>query len=720
MATNKLRSTSPAPAAASATSVTDAPTPSPRSATRTPLERFAIRMARWVGSLHVAVIAMLILVAVLTIGTMVESYYTGKLAQELVYRTWWFNLLMGVLFLNILFAALKKIPWKRHQTGFVITHIGLLLLIVGGVVNSFTGTDALMALVSEENEQAARQGVLQESNLAKDPDQSFLEVRWPKRYGSEVRGYDFHPGTISWRSDEFFRLKLDPMLNVLSWMAHPIPKSWSVDLGHGATLEVLNFYSHANLNSYRAVKDDSKIPDMAGPAISLELKNPRIGEKLTAWLGTDTARSMFQSVQDIALVQMASKALLSPAQLREFQNPPEVGTAGNCGQLVLIWNNEPIRIPVATVLGQPAFPIGNSGWAVKVNGYYAESRSGDGPYDLATELKKTPFNPEVALEFVPPTPNSPAIAAKISSRLNGQFSNLQGRSLPAELQAWYHAPDYRYGYDQFRAVLDLAITQDGKVFYRSFNSGTKAVDGAAPAAGEAPPLGPMMTQGKFSFEKTGEIIGNAPVVIWGAMQWQLRIPTFYKLAMPSIAPENKRPGLDHPQYNAAILCRLTLGKDSKTFTVGKPKYGRAFENIEVGGERLQIAFSEKSIELPFAIKLLRAEETSDPGTRSAASYSSFVQINDTRNKAFEESHITMNQPLEYGGYKIFQTGMDIDRLPPNPDTAKPVAISTFTVSNDPGLFLKYLGSIFLALGIATMFYMKAYFVKPRTRTPVAA
>ena len=37
----------------------------------------------------------------------------------------------------------------------------------------------------------------------------------------------------------------------------------------------------------------------------------------------------------------------------------------------------------------------------------------------------------------------------------------------------------------------------------------------------------------------------------------------------------------------------------------------------------------------------------------------------------------------------------------------------FTVADDPGLFCKYLGSFLLVLGIATMFYMRAYFFKPR-------
>ena len=80
----------------------------------------------------------------------------------------------------------------------------------------------------------------------------------------------------------------------------------------------------------------------------------------------------------------------------------------------------------------------------------------------------------------------------------------------------------------------------------------------------------------------------------------------------------------------------------------------------------------------------------------------------------EAKEITMNQPLEHRGYKFFQSGYDLLEL--DQRTFKPISLSTFTVSYDPGLWLKYIGSSMLALGIVCMFYMKAYFFKPRGRS----
>src|SRR5205807_3814681 len=96
-------------------------------------------IARKVGSLQLAVIGLSLFAIVMILGTAVESNYTAAVAQDLVYGTWWFTLLLVVLGLNIFFAALKKWPWKKHQTGFLITHLGLITMVSGGVLTAFGG-----------------------------------------------------------------------------------------------------------------------------------------------------------------------------------------------------------------------------------------------------------------------------------------------------------------------------------------------------------------------------------------------------------------------------------------------------------------------------------------------------------------------------------------------------------------------------------------------------
>ena len=55
-----------------------------------------------------------------------ESKYGGGAAQEWIYRSPGFAILLAFLGMNILCAALIRFPWKKRQTGFVVTHAGLL------------------------------------------------------------------------------------------------------------------------------------------------------------------------------------------------------------------------------------------------------------------------------------------------------------------------------------------------------------------------------------------------------------------------------------------------------------------------------------------------------------------------------------------------------------------------------------------------------------------
>src|SRR5205823_9300245 len=76
-----------------------------------------------------------------------------RIAQDLVYHTWWFALLMVFLAVNILCAALKKYPWKRHQIGFLITHAGLLVLVFGGLLTNLGGVEGKMWMIDSDNKE---------------------------------------------------------------------------------------------------------------------------------------------------------------------------------------------------------------------------------------------------------------------------------------------------------------------------------------------------------------------------------------------------------------------------------------------------------------------------------------------------------------------------------------------------------------------------------------
>ena len=81
---------------------------------------------RFLASLKLAVISISTLAATLAYATFFESWYGAGAAQQYIYRSPGFAILLAFLGMNILCAALIRYPWKKRQTGFVVTHAGLL------------------------------------------------------------------------------------------------------------------------------------------------------------------------------------------------------------------------------------------------------------------------------------------------------------------------------------------------------------------------------------------------------------------------------------------------------------------------------------------------------------------------------------------------------------------------------------------------------------------
>ena len=101
----------------------------------------------FLASLKFAVVLITTLAVVLGLGTFVESAYGTEAVKFGVWNTWWFTLLNALLAVSIFCAAAIRYPWKRYQTGFVITHIGLLTLLAGCFISQRGGIDAQMPLL---------------------------------------------------------------------------------------------------------------------------------------------------------------------------------------------------------------------------------------------------------------------------------------------------------------------------------------------------------------------------------------------------------------------------------------------------------------------------------------------------------------------------------------------------------------------------------------------
>lgn len=80
-------------------------------------------------------------------GTIIESLSAShKLASRLIYSHPFFLAILWGVFVNILFATLKRYPFKRGHIPFIITHIGLLMVIGGTLLKISFGLQGSLTL----------------------------------------------------------------------------------------------------------------------------------------------------------------------------------------------------------------------------------------------------------------------------------------------------------------------------------------------------------------------------------------------------------------------------------------------------------------------------------------------------------------------------------------------------------------------------------------------
>jgi hypothetical protein len=93
-------------------------------------------------------------------------------------------------------------------------------------------------------------------------------------------------------------------------------------------------------------------------------------------------------------------------------------------------------------------------------------------------------------------------------------------------------------------------------------------------------------------------------------------------------------------------------------------------------------------------------------------------------------YITMNAPVEFSNpvtgqiYRLFQESfngpwkpgsLEYEQMVLPTSEKEELYLSVLTVNADPGRWIRNLGCLFIVMGIATMFYMRAYFFKPPRR-----
>jgi hypothetical protein len=113
-----------------------------------------------------------------------------------------------------------------------------------------------------------------------------------------------------------------------------------------------------------------------------------------------------------------------------------------------------------------------------------------------------------------------------------------------------------------------------------------------------------------------------------------------------------------------------------------------------------MSYQNRRIDLGFDLKLNKFEVERYQGTSRAKEYASQVEVVNNSNALSLQQTISMNEPLKFMGYTIYQASFQEDE-----QTGEPIA-SVFSINQDPGRPIVYGGSLVFSLGIIWLFYQR--------------
>ncbi len=220
-------------------------TPAGETLSRTPRHAWKRnKIFQFLASLRLAVSLLSVLIVMSIIGTLAESKFDADTARTWIYEAPWFNLWLAFLAANLICSALMRWPWKKHHTGFLLTHLGIIIVLIGSVVGQIWGVEGTMTLFKGGEPDNVL--VLQKRQLTiRDPDaQRAVMIRLARRALTVPEG-----GTVPlWTS----------------------PSGWTID---------------AIASSSRLAADFRPAPAPTGaPAVRLRLRTAAMNQTVEQWL----------------------------------------------------------------------------------------------------------------------------------------------------------------------------------------------------------------------------------------------------------------------------------------------------------------------------------------------------------------------------------------------------------------------------------------------------
>jgi len=605
------------------------------------------------ASLKLAVVLLAVLIVAAIAGTIYESSFDAKVARAHVYGAPWFNLWLVLLGANLACSAFSRWPWRKHHLAFLITHLGIITLLVGSLIGRIWGIEGTVTLF--KGDQPTNRLLVNERQL-------------------RVHDVD---GVVKGFSAEFLH--------------HPPSPQHPRDLGglaSGARLQIVD-YSPA----IEGKLNPKPANDGGAPALHFAIATAMMNQKLNGWLLADDPQHGNFSM-GLANIEFRRGAAPSTTSARKVEEPTELEESifafskapdeqighvrkggstgakvrlvapvnGNKGHVVVSSDEKETIFDVTENLGRE-MPIEGTPFTLKIENYWPDFRITDGK---PSSLSDQPNNPAVLVTIRGRT----APVAETSSNPHGAGTDFNTTAGPPAMPlAGGESPNH----------LTLFVADDGGITYELVSRKT----------------------GKSS----GKIDINKPLAT-GWADWLFTVDQTMQHAaawMDFMPVKSEQP----PQSSADLPdgVRVRVQQNGQTFEQWAPAGWQI--TLPTSPTSTMIAYGWKIIPLPIELELLDFEVKRNEGTDSPAGFKSRLRVSTADGDAATGA-CWMNNPFSYPSawwntwtgltYKISQASWNPENL----------AQSTVQILRDPGWLLKWIGSLLVVIGVFMMFYLQPY------------
>ncbi len=646
-----------------------------------------------VGALYLTVLILVALVAILLWGMLVEKQYGDTAARFGIYGSWWFNALGAVLALNATSALILRLPWKRRDLGFILPHLGLVVLLFGCLLSRRCGVEATVAVAERQSKSEAYKSLGQYLEL--DGQQHFLLAVAsddPQAEDLKPISVRFTPGPFNWEDYQ----------TTLPWFPwHVAHRDRGVIYDRdGIRLEVLDYLSKSQavevprlVVQATPLTPDGRPRSEEAKVVTLRVATPDDWQKNESPLGIGQSQPLKLKGNPRLLFWMTG----SREETAAFRQSKPEGPLGRLGRIVLRAKGLDYQWPLDGWKTGERHDLGQSGLSVEL---LSVDRM------LGEVRLQVRGGPEAQVLHL--SAESPADANRqdYADEVFGTY--WLGPDSPAvnETDGKAHAAATPVATPR----IDLVQGFDRKIYMRTWR------------AGEVEISGPLNLQaGVTAFGDTPDSLR----LRFGDFQSAERP---HVLTIPLAFDGNK----DDLHLRQAEVQLTVDGQSEKFWLAGLSHDPIETNDLEIPnrqkvkivsgkGRRVAISLEADWFPLGATIYLRNAWRKLDPGSAMRSYYASKIDLTpipsadhktDGNLPAQENLLVTLNAPLDFTdpasglSYRMFQSAMpgpyDPESLGGEP--GPPVYLSIFTINHDPGRGLTYLGCLLIVAGIFVAYF----------------